>query len=319
MFVKHFREINKDMFEMCGGKASHLGELTSIGVNVPPGFVVVGDSFYHHISKNGLEARIREIESTVNYDDFQDLEEKTGQIRALIEGATIPSEIEQEIIAGYVGLLEGNSAPFVAVRSSVAVKDSAISSFPGMMDTFHYIRGAGDVVAKVRDCWASVWSGRAAFSRHNKGLDHWKAVIAPIIQVMVNSEVAGVAFTMNPMTGNRDEVVIESGWGLGEAVVCGKCMCDFYLVCKEPFSVKQKRIPPKEQKYVQSAEGSAEWADVETEKVNAATLTDTDVDAVCRAAALIEKHYGHPQDIEWAFEKGTLYILQARRAKTGTE
>jgi pyruvate,water dikinase len=136
---------------------------------------------------------------------------------------------------------------------------------------------------------------------------------------MVNSEVAGVAFTMNPMTGRTDEVVIESNWGLGEAVVCGKCMCDFYLVCKEPLSVKQSRVAPKEEKYVQSASGCAEWAPVEPDKVNKATLTDAEINELCKAAAEIEKHYGYPQDIEWAFEKGTLYILQARRAKTGLE
>jgi pyruvate,water dikinase len=319
MFVKNFKEINKDMFEMCGGKASHLGELTSFGVNVPPGFVVTGESFYHHIAKNGLEDRIREIEGTINYDDIQDLEAKSGQIRELIETSSIPSEIEQEIKASYEGLVADNPAPFVAVRSSVAIKDSPISSFPGMMDTFHYIHGADDVIAKVRECWSSVWSGRAAFARHNKGLDHWKAIIAPIIQVMVNSEVAGVAFTMNPMTGRDDEFVIESDWGLGEAVVCGKCMCDFYLVCKQPYSVKQKRIAHKEEKYVQSASGCAEWKAVDSDKVDEPTLSDSELSELCKTATMIEKHYGYPQDIEWAFEKGALYILQARRAKTGTE
>jgi pyruvate,water dikinase len=319
MFVKSFKEINKDMYEMCGGKASHLGELTSVGVNVPPGFVVTGESFYYHIAKNDLESRIRQIESTINYDDIQVLEEKTGLIRKLIESSPIPPEIEQEIKASYEGLVDGNPMPFVAVRSSVAIKDSAISSFPGMMDTFHYINGSDDVIAKVRDCWASVWSGRAAFARHNKGLDHWKAIIAPIIQVMVNSEVAGVAFTMNPLTGRNDEVVIESDWGLGEAVVCGKCMCDFYLVCKQPFTVKQKRIAHKEEKYVQSASGCAEWKEVETDKIDEPTLSDSELSELCKTATAIENHYGYPQDIEWAFEKGKLYILQARRAKTGSE
>jgi pyruvate,water dikinase len=319
MFVKRFEEINKDMFQDCGGKASHLGELTSIGINVPPGFCLVGDGYYHHLHTNDLELQIRRIAGTIDWDDIQDLETKTGRIRELIEGAPMPSEIEEEIVESYGKILPQNPEPFVAVRSSVAVKESKVSSFPGMMDTYHYIRGSKDVAEKVKQCWASVWSGRGAFARHNKGIDHWKAVIAPVIQLMVNSESAGVAFTVNPITGSQDEIVIECNWGLGEAVVCGKCLCDFYLVSKEPFSVKQRRIAPKEEKYVQSPGGGAEWAKVEPEKVNAPTLTEKQTDELCKAARTIERHYGYPQDIEWAFEKGKLYILQARRAKTGSE
>jgi pyruvate,water dikinase len=319
MFVKRFEEINKDMFRDCGGKASHLGELTSLGIRVPQGFCVVGDGFYHHVRANELEPRIRSIAQAINWDDFQDLETRTGQIRELIESAPMPSDVEKEIVETYGEFVSRNPEPFVAVRSSVAVKESQISSFPGMMDTYHYIRGSKNVAEKVKQCWASVWSGRGAFARHNKGIDDWKAVIAPIIQVMVDSESAGVAFTLNPITGSKDEIVIESNWGLGEAVVCGKCLCDFYLVTKEPFGVKQQRIAPKEQKYVQSPDGGAMWAKVEPDRVNAPTLTGEQIEELCKAALAIEGHYGYPQDVEWAFEKGRLYILQARRAKTGRE
>jgi pyruvate,water dikinase len=315
MFVKRFEEINKDMFQDYGGKASHLGELTSMGINVPPGFCVVGDAFYHHLHTNKLESEIRNIAATIDWDDLQDLEMKSGQIRALIERAPTPQDIEEEIVASYGKVLPQNPEPFVAVRSSVAVKDSQVSSFPGMMDTYHYIRGSKEVAQKVKQCWASVWSGRGAFARHDKGIDDWKAVIAPIIQVMVNSECAGVAFTLNPITGSTGEIVIESNWGLGEAVVCGKCLCDFYLVTKEPFNVKQQRIAPKEQMYTQSSDGGAAWAKVAPGRVNAPTLTKGQTEELWKTALAIERHYGYPQDIEWAYEKGKLYILQARRAK----
>jgi pyruvate,water dikinase len=317
MFLKTFREINKTMFEECGGKASHLGELTSIGVNVPPGFCVLGEAYYHHLRTHHLESRIQDIASTIQWDDLNDLEAKTAKIRDLIEQVPVAADIKKEITENYIRILPGDSEPFVAVRSSVAVKDSQISSFPGMMDTYHYIRGSKDVTEKVKQCWASVWSGRAAFSRHDKGIDHWKAVIAPIIQVMVNSDCAGVAFTINPITGSKDEIVIESNWGLGEAVVCGKCMCDCYIVSKESLTLKQQRIAPKEQQYVQSPEKGAIWVEVEPDKVNTPTLSKEQTDTLCKATCAIEQHYGYPQDIEWAFEKGRLYILQARRAKTG--
>jgi len=161
VFTRKFEAINKDMFQECGGKAAHLGELTSLKLNVPSGFCVLAEAFSHHLKRNNLEEPIMKIAQGINYDDFQDLEQRTGKIRSLIEGAAMPPEIEKEIIENYQSLLEDEPEPFVAVRSSVAVRESQISSFPGMMDTFHYLRGGGTVIANVKRCWASVWSARA--------------------------------------------------------------------------------------------------------------------------------------------------------------
>jgi len=319
MFVKRFEEIGKDMFQECGGKAAHLGELTKLKLSIPDGFVVLGEAFSYHMKSNSLEEEIKRIASTINYEDFKDLEEKTKQIRDLIVYASMPLEIEKEIVQNYSNLSPHQTDPFVAVRSSVAVKDSPVSSFPGMMDTFHYIRGAETVVEKVKECWASVWSGRAAFARHTKGIEHFKAIIAPTVQLMVNSQVAGVLFTVNPISGEKNEIVIESNWGLGETVVCGKCQSDLYIIDKTPFRVNQKKIARKEQTYIQVKGGGAEWTPVETGKVNEPTLTVEQIEELCKIACTIEDHYGCHQDIEWAYEKGNLYILQARRAKVGGE
>jgi pyruvate,water dikinase len=319
VFVKRFEELNKDLFEECGGKAAHLGELTGLKLNVPGGFSVLGDAYYHHLEVNGLKERIDAAAATINFDDFKDLEDKTKPIREMITAAPMPSEIEKEVIDNYVTLSRGGADPFVAVRSSVAIKDSAVSSFPGMMDTFHYIRGAQNVVQKVKECWASVWSGRAAFARHSKGLDHNKAVIAPTVQLMVNSEVAGVLFTLNPITGSKDEIVVESNWGLGETVVCGRCQSDLYVMTKNPVTIKDKRVARKQETYLQAEGGGAEWVEVAGEKVSQATLTDAQIEELCRIACLIENHYGCCQDIEFAYEKESLYILQARRARAGGE
>jgi pyruvate,water dikinase len=318
MFVKSFEHLHKDMFEECGGKAAHLGELTSLQLSVPNGFAVLGDAYYQHLKVNNLTDRINAVAVCINFDYFQDLEDKTRQIRELIIAAPVPPEIEQEIMENYVKL-SAKEEPFVAVRSSVAIKDSAVSSFPGMMDTFHYVQGAKNVVERVKECWASVWSGRAAFARHSKGLDHNKAVIAPTVQLMVNSEVAGVLFTVNPITGEKNEIVIESNWGLGETVVCGRCQSDLYVMTKSPLTIKDKRIARKHETYIQAEGGGAKWAEVETARVSQPTLTEGQIEELCRTACLIEEHYGCHQDIEWAFEKGKLYILQARRAKAGGE
>lgn len=316
MYVKRFEEINKDMFQECGGKAAHLGELTHLNLNVPKGFNIVGDAFFYHLKKNQLEDQIKEIEGTIHYEDFQDLEEKTERIRMLIINAAMPEEIEQEIVEQYERLSSDKKEnPFVAVRSSVAVKDSPISSFPGMMDTFHYIQGAKNVTEKVRECWASLWSSRATFSRHTKGIDHFKAIIAPTVQLMVNSEVAGVLFTLNPINGSKEDIVIEANWGLGETAVSGKSTNDLFIIHKDPFKIKDRRIGRKHQTFIQDERGGAKWVEVEPDRVTKTTLSDSQIEELCKLGLTIEEHYGFPQDIEWAYEKGTLYVLQARKAK----
>jgi pyruvate,water dikinase len=333
MFVKWFEQLGKEMFEECGGKAAHLGELTKLHLRVPNGFTVLGNGYCHHLEVNSLREPIDAIADTINFEDFNDLENKTRVIRELIVNAPVPATIEQEISSHYGRLSDAGEA-FVAVRSSVAVKDSSISSFPGLMDTFHYIRGSLNVVQKVKECWASVWSARAAFTRHSKSIDHNKAVIAPTIQLMVNSEIAGVLFTVNPVTGSKDEIVVESNWGLGETVVCGRCQSDFYVMKKicgkygakvcavcpaNAVSLKDKKIAKKYETYLRAENGGTRWVEVSPEKISEPTLTEQQIHELCRTACMVEAHYQCHQDIEWAYENGNLYILQARRARVGGE
>jgi len=330
-FVKRFAQLGKEMFEECGGKAAHLGELSKLNLNVPDGFSVLGNSYYHHLEANHLRERVDAIAATLDVENYQDLESKTQVIRDLIMGAAVPREIEEEIVSNYRNLSQGGEA-FVAVRSSVAIKDSPISSFPGLMDTFHYVLGAGNVVGRVKDCWASVWSTRAAFTRISKKLEHNKAVIAPTVQLMVNSEIAGVLFTVNPINRSKDEIVIESNWGLGETVVSGRCSSDFYVLKKqcreygtktcpecpvESVAIREQQIANKVETCIQAEGGGRQWVKNSEEKATRPTLSSAQLRELCRASCLIEEHYRYPQDIEWAFEKGRLYILQTRRAKVG--
>jgi pyruvate,water dikinase len=330
-FVRTFAQLGKEMYEECGGKAAHLGELTKLDLSVPNGFSVLGKSYYHHLEVNHLQEQINALAETLNPENYKDMEATSQTIRDLIMGAPIPPEIEAEIRSGYANLAQGKDV-FVAVRSSVAIQGSAISSFPGMMDTFHYIRGGNDVVAKVKECWASVWSGRAAHTRISKHLEHNKAVIAPTVQLMVNSEVAGVLFTLNPINRSRDEIVIESNWGLGETVVSGRCSSDFYVLRKlcsgygvktcpecpyESTAVREEKIANKVECCIGAEGGGRQWVKNPPEKAQQPTLTALQLHELCRVSCMIEEHYRYPQDIEWAFEKGRLYILQTRRAKVG--
>ena len=316
-FVKKLGEMTKRDSQEAGGKAANLGELEQNGFNVPSGFCVTSGSLSYVIDQNDLQPKMDAIVHSLDYDDYKGMEEKTSEIRDLISNAQIPDNLYQEISQSIRELLQ-TEQPFVAVRSSVAVKDSQVSSFPGMMDTFHYLKGEEEIIKHIKMCWASLWTVRATMNRCHKGIDHRAGLIAPIVQKMVHSEVAGVLFTANPITSVRDEMVIEANWGLGESVVSGKSMNDFYLMSKSPLRLKDKRISKKTLIVCFDEEtgfGRKEM-DVGADKMDAPTLSDHQVLELGEIAIRIEALFGSPQDIEWAYEKGDLFILQSRNIRT---
>ena len=316
-YVKVFGEMTKEDIQEAGGKAANLGELTQNGFNVPPGFCVTSQSLFYHMDQNGLQPQIDEIVASLDYEDYGGMEEKTSQIRDLITNATIPKDLFQEI-RETIEELNTPEESFVAVRSSVAVKDSSISSFPGMMDTYHYLKGEEEIVEHIRMCWGSLWTSRAAVSRHHKGVDHHLGLIAPIVQKMVHSEVAGVLFTANPITSSRDEIVIEANWGLGESVVSGKSMNDFFVLDKSPLQLKDKKISKKTLMISfdeDRGHGRKEMA-VAPDMMDAPTLNNQQVEELGEIGLRIEEVFAFPQDIEWAYHKGELFILQSRNIRT---
>jgi pyruvate,water dikinase len=228
----------------------------------------------------------------------------------------IPSLLSRDICDQYSALVTPNNR-FVAVRSSVAVKDTAISSFPGMMDTYHYVLGEDQVLEKVRECWASLWSARAAYMRHHKRIPHQKAIIAPVVQLMVNSDTAGVLFTANPVTKDKTEVMIESNWGLGESVVSGKSMNDYFVLDKATLTVRDKKIAHKTVMVVaDDGRGSGRIElPVPAERAMLTTLSDAQLLELAEFGRRIEAHYGFNVDVEWAYEGGRLFILQARKIR----
>lgn len=313
--ILSFSEIAPSDFQRCGGKAAGLGELTRIGVRVPPGFCVVDEALSHVVEANGLNARIAELAASLDFNDYNQVEEKTGAIRSLIASATIPTDLEQELRERYRGLVS-EKQKYVAVRSSVAVKHSAVSSFPGMMDTYHYVLGEEQVLEKVRECWASLWTARAAFARHRQKIPHEHGVIAPIVQLMVHSDTAGVLFTANPINKNTGEIVIESNWGLGESVVSGKSMNDFFSLDKATLAVKQRRIVEKTVMVTMDDSGSGRAErPVPADRAREATLSDAQLAELGQAGKRIEQHFGFSVDVEWAFHDRILYILQTRKIR----
>ena len=314
-YVLSLKDVGQGDLDRCGGKAAGLGELIRIGVRVPGGFCIVGDALSYLVETNGLGGQIASLAASLNFDDYHAVEQNTGTIRSLIASAKIPDDLERELRDRYRGLVT-EAQKYVAVRSSVGVKHSSVSSFPGMMDTYHYVLGEDQVVEKIRECWASLWTARAAYARQRQKIAHENGVIAPIVQLMVHSEMAGVLFTANPITKNTGEIVIESNWGLGESVVSGKSMNDFFALDKATLAVKQRRIVEKTVMVTMDDHGSGRTErPVPANRAKEPSLSDAQVAELCTAGKRIEDHFGFNVDVEWAFQDKILYILQARKIR----
>ncbi len=308
-----------DMAEV-GGKGANLGELTRAGYRVPPGFSVKAGAFDAFLKTNQLSDPITDIAAELDYQDLEQVAVKTASIRQLIEQAPMPADIAAEIIHFYERLQEEEDSLLVAVRSSVGTRDGSRSSFPGQMDTFHNVSGLEAVLELVRKCWASVWTDRAACTLQALGINHRNILIAPLVQKMVPSEVAGVLFTANPRNADASQFMLNACWGLGEAVVSGRLEPDEYVICKQTGTILSAQTGHKTFKIVydeSGREGNREVA-LDEGKARQSCLREEQIADLVTAGRGIEEHYGRPQDIEWAYAGGHLYILQARNI-TGLE
>jgi pyruvate,water dikinase len=322
-YVKKLQEMTAADFQETGGKAANLGEMAKSGFNVPPAFCITARALDFVIERNGAESKIYGIVDELNYDDYADIEEKTTRIREIVTESPIPADLLEEIGAALQGLAgPSGEAPFVAVRSSVAVRDSGISSFPGMMDTYHYLKGEEQVVEHIKKCWASLWTARAAYRRHQQGIDPRKGIIAPVVQRMVDSDVAGVMFTANPVSGSRDEFVIEANWGLGESLVSGESINDYFVLTKNrsgsgSAGIKEKRIQKKNTMVTLDKEAGVgcKKYDIPNDLSTKSTLSDDRLAELASLGSRIEAVFACPQDIEWAYERDELFVLQSRKIK----
>lgn len=318
-WVRTLAEMTKSDFEETGGKAANLGEMTQKGFNVPPAFCVTGRALDYVLESAGSADYIARLVATCDFDDYRQIEARTADIRRIISESPMPDDLRTEIEDTVANLTCRDVAePFVAVRSSVSVRDSTISSFPGMMDTYHFVKGVEDTIDYVRQCWASLWTSRAAHRRHQLHIDHGKAVIAPVVQRMVDADVAGVLFTANPITSSRNDVVIEAIWGLGEGLVSGEGNGDWFVVRKgNPPAIVERRIAKKNiMVTVDREKGKGRKTyNLTREQSDAVTLSDERVIRLAELGMQIEKVFEYPQDVEWAYDGDELFILQSRKVK----
>ena len=317
-----FEELTKEDVPLVGGKNANLGEMIRAGIPVPPGFAVTAYAYRLFIEKTGIRDKIQQIlrEKAPRGAKPEDYMEASKEIRALIESTQMPEEIEKEIISAYRELCRkiGKDEEFVAVRSSATAEDLPGASFAGQQETYLNVKGEKDVVEKVQKCWSSLFTPRAIFYREQKGFKHEKVLISVAIQKMVNAKAAGVMFTIHPVTGEKDKIVIEGNWGLGEAVVSGAVTPDEWVVDKKTLNVVERRIVEKKVEYIRDPKtGKTIHAEVPPERVKAPCLTEEEVKRLAELGVLIENHYGIPMDVEWAIDRDmkfpeSVFIVQAR-------
>jgi len=305
-----------------GGKNASLGEMINARLPVPFGFAVTAFSYEKYISEKKIAEQIYNIikETVTDPNDPKQYDVASKKIRELIEKTPMPKDTEKAIRAAYANLNKrfGLKETFVAVRSSATAEDLPDASFAGQQETYLNVKGPEDLLDKVVKCWSSLFTPRAIFYRNEKGFPHEKVFISVGVQKMVNSRAAGVMFTINPVTGNRDEIVIEGNYGLGETVVSGAVNPDDFVVDKNSLQIKERRIARKTIKYIRDSKtGKTVHLEVPEAEQKAVCIDDKEITALAELAKKIEKHYGKPMDIEWAIDQDlsfpeNMMLVQAR-------
>ena len=305
-----FKEINKNDLLLVGGKGANLGEMYNNSIPVPNGFVVTSTAYFDFINKTSISHKIKTELTGLNVNNSKELFEVSKRIQHAFLSAEVPEYLKKEI-RDYYHNLSGEYDKKVAVRSSATAEDLPEASFAGQQETYLNIVGYKNVIHNVLKCWASLFEPRAIFYRTEKGFSHLKVGIAVPVQVMVESEVAGIMFTINPLTNNPDEISIEAAFGLGQPIVSGEITPDAYTVSKNTLQIKSKNIV--KQTTMLSEKGNVEVSNVYS---NSQKLDDHFIQKLAELGKKIELHYGTPQDIEWSFERKHIYIVQTRPVTT---
>ena len=317
-----FENLRKTDIPLVGGKNANLGEMLSVGIPVPPGFAITAYAYKRFIEETGIASEIyKVIKETINDpNDPKQYEEASKKIRFLIESTPVPKDIEEAIRAAYRELCRrlNLNEVFVAVRSSATAEDLPDASFAGQQETYLNVMGEDEVIEKTVKCWSSLFTPRAIFYRTQKGFAHEKVLISVGVQKMVHAKAAGVMFTISPVTGDPNQIVIEGNYGLGEAVVSGAVTPDEFIVDKRTMKIVEKRISTKKVMYTSDPNtGKTVHLDVPAEKQNLPCISDEEVLKLAELAKKIEEHYGKPQDIEWAIDSEldfpeNVFIVQSR-------
>ncbi|HUL31733.1 MAG TPA: PEP/pyruvate-binding domain-containing protein [Thermodesulfobacteriota bacterium] len=315
-WIYWFGELSKEANDFVGKKCANLGELTKIGLRVPPGFALSVDAYRTFMEETGAGEEIKEYvrrEFKDTKDVAQELE-ASKVIRGIIEDKEMPSKMKEELTAHYGKLCQECQQTDL----SVAVRSSGAVSMPGQMETYLNVKGAQEVVKKVIEVWGSAFTARAISFRFQQGLPIDWAPIGVAVLKMVNAKCAGVVLTVIPTTGDTSKIIIEGNWGLGESVVSGEINPDSYIVDKETLDVA-RTVAEKTKMVVYSNKGTT-VVDIPEEKRRLPILVEEEVQEIAKISKEVERHYGVPQDVEWVVDLDlpfpkNLFFVQARPAK----
>jgi pyruvate,water dikinase len=314
-----FKEVGRGDVGLVGGKGANLGEMTRAEIPVPPGFIVTAQAYFRFLDDSGLRPRIEEILSPLDPQDSDELQRASKDIKRAIIDAPTPEDIKKQVMEAYRKMGGGP----VAVRSSATAEDLPEASFAGQQATFLNVVGDSNVVSAVKGCWASLFEARAIFYRAEGGFEHMKVGIAVPVQRMVQSDCSGVMFTCEPVTSDVSKIVVEAVYGLGEAIVSGEVTPDLYVVNKSDLQILERKVAPQDRQLVRSHDGEgmdlggSSWEPVPDPLRDRRKLSDDEVVKLAEIARRLEEHYdGAPQDIEWARENGSFYMVQTRPVTT---
>jgi pyruvate,water dikinase len=320
--IRDIGDVGADDRPIVGGKGASLGELCRAGLPVPAGFVVTARAFRRAMRAIDPAGAMSRAIERLGTGDSEAIARVTAGIRDRIAAAAIPGELRQAIAASYLDLGAGVGAdargPHVAIRSSATAEDSATASFAGLQDTYLWVRGTTEVLDHVRRCWASLYNAEAVTYRLRQQIPEQALAMGVVIQCMVDPRAAGVMFTCSPTTGDRSVVAIEGSWGLGSALVSGEVTPDSFVVSKVTGEIVRRTVSQKLRLHRMDPAGAGTTAqDVPERLRDQPCLTDDQIRALARVAQVVERHYGTPQDIEWALTEPSgasdgIVLLQSR-------
>ncbi|MCX6767108.1 MAG: hypothetical protein NTY90_00020 [Candidatus Micrarchaeota archaeon] len=308
--VEPFSNLGMHSVGIAGGKGAQLGEMTKAGIPVPPGFVVLTHAFDLFLAENGLVKKIDDLVAKLDARDTEKVNKMSEAIRKMVAGGKIPEKVAKGIHEEFDRL----GAEFVAVRSSATAEDAANASWAGELETYTNVMDAG-IVGAVKKCWSSLYTPRALVYRIEKDMRDKRVSVGVVVQKMVQSEVSGVAFTVNPVTNDTTQMIIEAGHGLGESVVAGIITPDNYVVDKKEGLIMDVTVNAQENMIARVGHGS-KTVPVPPAMREKQKLPGPKILELAEICKRIERHYGKPQDIEWAVEKGEIYIVQTRPVTT---
>jgi len=330
-YIRWFYELSNDDVSIAGGKGASLSEMYNNKFPVPPGFVITAQSFDVFLTKNIIKEKIKQIIASIELEDTEQLTRASQEIRQLLESKPMPDDMKDEILEAYrilstekingvftheiINILKNSWEPdFVSVRSSATTEDLTTASFAGQQESFLNIKGEINLIEHVKKCFSSLYTPRAIYYRNRKGFGEDQALLAVVVQKMIDSEKSGVAFSKDP-NSYTDNIIIEAVFGLGEGIVSGMIKPDYYVISKE-LEIMDVKISEKKSAIVRTSSGNNEIVKLNSVKANRQVMSNAEILDVANYTLRLEEHYKKPQDIEFALEGGKVYIIQSRPITT---